>query len=217
MQAAGAQVVEVAIVEDLEEVREGIALLIDRAEGFRCLQKFASMEEALPGLERRRPRIVLLDIGLPGMSGLDGLRLLKQEHPELHVVILTVYKDNDRIFEAMCAGACGYLLKTTAPARLIESLREVMAGGAPMSPEVSRRVVDLFHRFQPIEAQHRLSKQEMHLLKLLGEGHHYKTAAAELGISVHTVGFHMRNIYGKLQVHSKSEAVAKALRDGLIR
>jgi DNA-binding NarL/FixJ family response regulator len=209
--------VEVAVVEDLDEVREGIALLIDRAEGFRCEQKYASMEEALPGLARHRPQIVLLDIGLPGMSGLEGLRVLRHDYPDLLVVILTVYNDSDRIFEAMCAGACGYLLKTTAPARLIEGLREVMAGGAPMSPEVSRRVVELFRRFQPPEERHRLSKQEMHLLTLLGEGHHYKTAAAEMGISRHTVGFHMRNTYAKLHVHSKSEAVAKAIRDGLIR
>ena len=215
--AASVGSLEVAVVEDLDEVREGIALLIDRAEGFRCVQKYSSMEDALEGLALRLPRIVLLDIGLPGMSGLEGLRILKQRYPELQVVILTVYKDNDRIFEAMCAGACGYLLKTTAPARLVESLREVAGGGAPMSPEVSRRVVELFRRFQPPDEGRRLSKQEMHLLVLLGEGHHYKTAAAEMGVSRHTVGFHMRNIYSKLQVHSKSEAVAKALRDGLIR
>lgn len=217
MSSTSTQCVEVAVVEDLDEVREGIALLIDRAEGFRCEQKYASMEEALPGLARHRPQIVLLDIGLPGMSGLEGLRVLRHDYPDLLVVILTVYNDSDRIFEAMCAGACGYLLKTTAPARLIEGLREVMAGGAPMSPEVSRRVVELFRRFQPPEERHRLSKQEMHLLTLLGEGHHYKTAAAEMGISRHTVGFHMRNTYAKLHVHSKSEAVAKAIRDGLIR
>ena len=143
MCGAPAETVEVAIVEDLEEVRNGIALLIDRSDGFRCRQKFASMEEAFCGLNRRRPHIALVDIGLPGMSGIDGLRLLKQKYPEVHVVILTVYKDSDRIFEAMCAGACGYLLETTAPTRLVENLREVMSGGAPMSPEVSRRVVEL--------------------------------------------------------------------------
>lgn len=217
METSAVSLVDVAIVEDIDEVRDGIAFLVNRTGGFRCSQKYSCMEDALAGLQRVQPHIVLLDIGLPGMSGLDGLRLLKLRYPHLPVVILTVYKDDDRIFEALCSGACGYLLKTTAPGRLMAGLEEVVQGGSPMSPEVSRRVVELFRRFQPADQQHGLSKQERHLLQLLGEGHHYKTAAAEMGISIHTVNFHLRNIYSKLHVHSKSEAVAKALRDGLIR
>jgi DNA-binding NarL/FixJ family response regulator len=144
------------------------------------------------------------------MSGIEGVRLLKQRQPRLLILMLTVYKDDDRIFGAMCAGACGYLLKKTPPARLLESLQEVVNGGAPMSPEVARRVIDLFRRFRPLDqASCGLTAQEIRLLKLLGEGHHYKTAAAELGLSVHTVGYHMRGIYEKLQVHSKSEAVSQ--------
>jgi DNA-binding NarL/FixJ family response regulator len=133
-------------------------------------------------------------------------------------MMLTVYGDDERIFGAMCAGACGYLLKKTPPARLLESLREVVKGGAPMSPEVARRVVQLFQRFRPPEsADYHLSPTELRLLKLLAEGHHYKTAAAEMQISINTISYHMRSIYQKLQVHSKSEAVAKALRDRLIQ
>jgi DNA-binding NarL/FixJ family response regulator len=129
-----------------------------------------------------------------------------------------VYGDDERIFEAMCAGACGYLLKKTPPAQLLESLRDVVNGGAPMSPEVARRVVQLFQKFRPPESSdHHLSPTEMRLLKLLAEGHHYKTAAAEMEISINTVSYHLRSIYRKLQVHSKSEAVAKALRDRLIQ
>ncbi|MBI1791419.1 MAG: response regulator transcription factor [Acidobacteria bacterium] len=211
-------VIEVAIIEDRPEVREGLALLINSTEGYRCTQRFGSMEQALGEIGRHPPHVALIDIGLPGMSGIEGVRILKQRYPKILLLILTVYKDDDRIFEAMCAGACGYLLKKTPPARLLESVKEVMSGGAPMSPEVARRVVELFRRFHPpADADYRLSPQELHLLKLLGEGHHYKTAAAEMGLSIHTVGFHMRHIYEKLQVHSKSEAVAKALRDGLIR
>jgi DNA-binding NarL/FixJ family response regulator len=212
------RLIKVAIIEDEREVREGLALLINGTEGFRCTQRFASIEDALrnPGLDLSD--VALVDIGLPGMSGIEGVRELKQRYPPLLLLMLTVYKDNDRIFRALCAGACGYLLKNTPPLRLLESLREVVAGGAPMSPEVARRVIGLFQQFQPTpQAGCDLSRQEMRLLKLLAEGHHYKTAAAELGISISTVAFHTRGIYEKLQVHSKSEAVAKALRTGLIR
>jgi DNA-binding NarL/FixJ family response regulator len=208
--------IRIAIIEDQEQLRQGLAYLIDATEGFQCRQHFASMEEALEQITEP-PDIALVDIGLPGMSGIDGVRALKRRFPELLVLMLTVYKDDDRIFRAICAGACGYLLKKTPPARLMESLREASEGGAPMSPEVARRVIELFRGFgPPQQAACHLSPQERRLLGLLGEGHHYKTAAEEMSLSLHTVKFHMRNIYEKLQVHSKSEAVAKALRDGLI-
>src|SRR5262249_53056474 len=127
------------------------------------------------------------------------------------------YGDDERIFEALCAGACGYLLKKTAPARLLESLKEAVDGGSPMSPEIARRVVTLFRQFRPPDkADYQMTPHETRLLKLLIDGHNYKTAALELGVSVNTVSFHMRHIYEKLQVHSKSEAVSKALRDHLI-
>jgi DNA-binding NarL/FixJ family response regulator len=159
----------------------------------------------------------LTDIGLPGMSGIEGIRLMKERYPNLPVVALTVYDDDEDIFDALCAGACGYLLKNVPPARLLESLKEVVSGGAPMSPEIARRVVNLFREFRtPERAPHGLTQQEAELLRLMVEGHSYKTAAADLGISVSTVSFHLQNIYGKLQVHSKSEAVAKALRNRIV-
>jgi DNA-binding NarL/FixJ family response regulator len=216
MSGTGA-VVKVAIVEDRREIREGLAMLIDGTEGFRCTGSFRSMEEALAQIGRDLPDVVLNDIGLPGMSGIDGIKILKQRYPHLHVLMLTVYDDDERIFDAICAGACGYLLKKTPPARLLESLREAVAGGAPMSPEVARRVVTLFREIRPPErADYDLTAHETRLLKLFVEGHNYKTAAAELGVTVHTVSFHLRSIYEKLQVHSKTEAVAKALRDRLV-
>jgi DNA-binding NarL/FixJ family response regulator len=208
----------VAIIEDQPDIREGLAVLIGGTPGYRVAATFGSMEEALPNIGKCLPDVALVDIGLPGMSGVEGIRRLREQHPDLLVLMLTVYGDDERIFEAMCAGACGYLLKKTPPARLLESIRDVVNGGAPMSPEVARRVVQLFQRFRPPEwADHHLSSTEMRVLKLLAEGHHYKTAAAEMEISVNTVSYHMRSIYRKLQVHSKSEAVAKALRDRLIR
>ena len=212
------RVIRVTVIEDQPDLRDGLALLINGSEDCRCTQAFGSMEEALLETDPEPPDVVLLDIGLPGMSGIEGVRMLKQRYPQLLVLMLTVYGDDQRIFEAMCAGACGYLLKTTPPDRLLDCLREVVAGGAPMSPEVARRVIELFRQFHPPQhASCNLSPQETRLLRLLGEGHHYKTAATELGISVHTVRFHLRSIYSKLEVHSKSEAVAKALREGLIR
>ena len=163
------------------------------------------------------PDVALVDIGLPGMSGIEGIGLLRARFPIMPVLMLTVYKDDDRIFKAICAGARGYLLKKTPPARLLESLREVVGGGAPMSPEVARRVLELFQQFHPPDqVDYHLTPHELRLLKLLVEGHNYKTAAKEVGTTVHAVSFHMKNIYEKLEVHSKSEAVAKALRDHIV-
>lgn len=209
--------IRVVIVEDQRELREGLAMLINGTPGFRCVGSFRTMEDALRAISRELPDLVLTDIGLPGMSGTEGIRILKARYADLPMIALTVYDDDDEIFGALCAGALGYLLKNTPPARLLDCLKEVVAGGAPMSPEVARRVIRLFKDVRPPErATYRLTPQETQMLKLLVEGHNYKTAAADLGLSVHTVSFHMRNIYSKLQVHSKSEAVAKALRDRIV-
>lgn len=209
--------IRVALVEDVRALREGFRLLIDGTEGFRCTASFRTMEEAIDKLGPDPPDVLLTDIGLPGMSGIEGVRRLKERHPDLTVLMLTVYDDDERIFDALCAGACGYLLKKTPPARLLESLKEAASGGAPMTPEVARRVVALFREVRPPErADYHLTPHELRLLKLLVEGHNYKTAAAQLGISFNTVCFHIKQIYEKLQVHSKSEAVAKALRGRLV-
>ena len=209
--------IEVAIVEDRREIRESLALLIGGTDGFKCIGSYRSMEEALDKLKHHQPQLLLSDIGLPGMSGIEGVAILKERYPDLLILMLTVYDDDERIFDAMCAGASGYLLKKTPPARLLDSLREVANGGAPMSPEVAKRVIALFREIRPPErADYELTPHETRLLKLLVQGHNYKTAAAELGVTVHTVSFHLRSIYEKLQVHSKSEAVAKALQNRLV-
>lgn len=208
---------KVAIIEDQRAIREGLAWLIDSTPGYACVGSFPSMEAALERISHAVPEVVLMDIGLPGMSGIEGVHELKQRYPALLILMLTVYDDDARIFEALCAGACGYLLKKTPPARLLESIQEVVAGGAPMSPSVARRIVTLFRQFTPpTQADYQLTPHEARLLKMLVEGHNYKTAAAALGTSINTVSFHMRNVYDKLQVHSKSEAVAKALRERLV-
>jgi DNA-binding NarL/FixJ family response regulator len=160
----------------------------------------------------------LIDIGLPGMSGIEGIGALRHSYPDLPLLVLTIYEDDERIFNALCAGASGYLLKKTPPAKLLESIREVVEGGAPMSAEVARRVITLFQKYRPPQsADYQLTPHETRLLKMLVDGHNYKTAAAELSVSVNTVSFHMRHVYEKLHVHSKSEAVSKAMREGLVR
>jgi DNA-binding NarL/FixJ family response regulator len=210
-------IIKVAIIEDRREIRESLAMLIGGTAGFECIGVYGSMEEALPGIKSKLPDLVLSDIGLPGMNGIEGIKILKERHPNLLLIMLSIYDDDERIFDALCAGACGYLLKKTPPAKLLESLREAVEGGSPISPEVARRVITLFRDVRPPErADYDLTPHEKRLLKMLVEGHNYKTAALELNVSINTISFHMRHIYEKLQVHSKSEAVAKALRDRLV-
>jgi DNA-binding NarL/FixJ family response regulator len=209
--------ISISIIEDRKEIREGLATLISFTDGFECSGSYRSMEEAIPQIRHNVPDVVLSDIGLPGMDGIEGIRILKGENPGLTILMLTVYEDNDRIFDALCAGAVGYLLKKTPPAKLLESLKEAKAGGAPMSPEVARRVITLFRDVRPPDrVDYDLTPHELRLLKLLVDGHSYKTAGLELGVSVNTISFHLKSIYEKLQVHSKSEAVAKALKNRLV-
>lgn len=209
--------IKAAIIEDKREIREGLRALINGTPGYHCTGSFGSMEEALERISSEPPDAILVDIGLPGMSGIEGIPRLRQLFPEARVLVLTVYDDDDRIFSALCAGASGYLLKKTPPTRLLESLKEAVDGGGPMSPEVAHRVIELFRDFRPAKpSPHDLTPHELRLLKLLAEGHNYKTAAREFGVSINTISFHMKHIYEKLHVHSKSEAVAKAMRSGIV-
>ena len=214
---ASKDAINVAIIEDHHKFRECLEFLLNNTPGYRCVGSFRSMEEALEKIQFDLPDVALVDIGLPGMSGVEGVKVLKERHPSLLMLINTVYDDDERIFKALCAGASGYLLKKTPPARLLESLQEAIAGGAPMSPEVARRVLTLFREIRPPDnVDYRLTPHELRLLKLLVEGHSYKSAATKLNVSVKTISFHLQRIYEKLQVHSKSEAVAKALRNRLV-
>ncbi len=209
--------IKVGIVEDRNEIREGLATLLRNSDDYECTGAYRSMEEALASIPSNMPDILLCDIGLPGMNGIEGMKILKVKYPNLLTIMLTVYDDDERIVEAICAGASGYLLKNTATARLMTSLKDVVAGGAPMSPEVARRVMELFRKSPPPkQVDYNLTPHELRLLKMLVDGHNYKTSAATLNLSVNTISFHMRNVYEKLQVHSKSEAVAKALKDRLV-
>jgi len=210
--------IKVAIIEDQKQTREGLAALIGGTPGHRIVGSFGSVEESLRKLHTEPPDVVLLDIGLPGMSGVEGVSHLKTCFPSTQILMLTVYSDNEHIFQAICSGASGYLLKDTPPARLLESLAELVSGGAPMSPDIAHKVVTMFQQTAPPRnMEHHLSRRELEILRLLADGHSYKSAAATLFVSEDTIRFHIRHIYEKLHVHSKSEAVLKAVRAGLIR
>ena len=212
-----ATAIRVAIVEDDRAAREGLGLLIDGTPGFRCVGTFRSVEDALRTGFRESPDVLLLDIHLPGMLGSEGVRLFRGKYESVQILMLTVFAEQDRVFESICNGACGYLLKKTPPGRLLDAIREAHDGGAPMSPEVARKVITVFQKTGPPEKfDEDLTTQERRLLKLLSEGNSYQEMADQLGITLNTVRTYIRSIYNKLHVHSRSEAVSKALRNRLI-
>lgn len=220
--------IQVSLVEDQTQTRQGLTALIDGTPGYHCTGAWRTCEEMLDQLPKARPDVLLLDIGLPGMSGIDGARRARELLSALPILMLTVHEDNELVLEALCAGACGYLVKKTLPARLLEAIREAHEGGSPMSSHIARRVVDVLRALR-VETSPRfdegnlageegssLTRREREILRGLAAGNTYQTAALSLGISTDTVRFHIRKIYRKLQAHSQSEAVAKALRKGLL-
>ena len=209
--------IRIAIVEDDPAAQEALRLLIDDTEGFRCVGSFGSAEQALRTLKEPAPDVLLLDISLPGMPGSQAVLHFHERHPDMAILMLTLHDDEERIFQSLCNGAAGYLLKRTPPDRLLHAIREARANGAPMSPEIAHKVVRLFRNFRPpAKQQTDLTRLEIKLLSLLSEGFSYQTAADEMRVSINTVRNYIRSIYEKLQVHSKSEAVSKALKAGLI-
>jgi DNA-binding NarL/FixJ family response regulator len=208
--------ITVSIVDDEKDLRESIATFINGSPGFRCISAYGSAQAALEGLPRDRPAVVLMDINMPGMSGIECVARLKELVPEVQTVMLTVYEDTERIFDALSAGASGYLLKRSKPSKLLEAIREVHEGGSPMSSSIARKVVASFQKSRqsgekPPSHPH-LSPREEAVLDLLAKGYTYKLIADELGISIDTIRTYLRRIYEKLHVQSRTEAVAKYLR-----
>lgn len=211
--------IRVAVVEDDHEIRRSLVLILDGSPGYSCRQGFATAEDALAALPENAPRtavpdVILMDIGLPGMSGIEATRLLRERIPETDVVMLTVMDDDDAVFNSLCAGATGYLMKSTPPAQLLQSIDEVYRGGAPMSASIARRVIN---SFQSVPAGlSPLSGREREILEHLCDGESYRVIAEKLHVSGHTVRAHIKNIYSKLQVNSRAEAVRKAMKEKLI-
>ncbi|NWF90228.1 MAG: response regulator transcription factor [Ignavibacteriaceae bacterium] len=211
--------INVIVVEDNKTIREGLAILINGTEGFKCVGAFGDCESFLKDFELLDADVVLMDIGLPGINGIEGVKRAKQTNPDISILMLTVYEESEVVYDALCAGAYGYLVKKTPPSRLIEAIREVYEGGSPMSSRIARQVITSFQNYNvpnKINSQYNLSSREKEVLHHLAEGSNYQEIADVLFISVDTIRHHIRNVYKKLQVHSQSEAVAKAIRKKLI-
>lgn len=204
--------IRVSIVEDNEKLRTTLARVLNRADGFRCISQYGTAEAALRGLPQDKPDVVLMDINLPGMNGVECVRQLKSELPKTQVVMLTVYEDTDNIFNALAAGASGYLLKRTPSAELLDAIREVHRGGSPMTAHIARKVVQSFQKTAAAAEADKLTEREAEILDLLSQGLMYKEIADKLGVQYETVHTHIRHIYEKLQVRTRHEAVAKFLR-----
>ncbi len=211
--------INVAIVEDNETIREGLAALINGTTGYSCVGKYNDCETFLAKLKEINVDVVLMDIALPGISGIEGVEKAIKIKKNLDVLMLTIYEDSEKVFDALCAGACGYLVKKTPPSKLLEAIKEVHSGGSPMSSNIARQVITAFKEVKETDKdknEYYLSSREKEVLNLLAEGNNYQQIANQLFISVDTVRHHIKNIYKKLHVHSQSEAVAKAIRKKLI-
>lgn len=205
------QTIHIAIVEDDNEIRQTLSLIIDGSQGFSCKYAFQDGESAMASIENLPIDIVLMDIDLPGKSGIEVTKYLKQKCPQLDIIMLTVQSDDDSIFESLCVGASGYLLKDTNPADLLVHIKEVFNGGSPMSSQVARRIINSFRIID-----NPLSNRETEVLKMLSKGMNYKEVANELFLSPHTVKTHIKNIYSKLHVNNRAEAIYKAFKQKLI-
>ncbi len=205
------------VVEDNLRYRKSLARLINRTQGMACPNAFGACEDALAISDAEHsPDVILLDIGLPGMSGIDGIEQFKLLHPKVHIVILTVYDDNDKVFNALCAGASGYLLKDSSPDKIIESIKEVLAGGAPMNMPIAHKVLEMFAQFKPKKSDYGLTEREKEILQQMIVGLTIQQIADKLFLSFHTVNTHLKNIYTKLHVNTRSGAVSKAYKEHLL-
>jgi DNA-binding NarL/FixJ family response regulator len=209
--------IQVWLIEDHKTYGERLASALNRLEGISCLRRFTACEDAvaaLPGNDA--PRVLLLDVELPGMNGIDGIARLRELAPQAAIVILTVFEDDDKIFRAICAGAAGYLLKTSSTEDIATAIRSAATGGSPINPTIARRVLAMFSKANPPRTDYGLTPREKEILQLLVQGQSTKEAAAQLQISYHTADGYIREIYEKLQVSTRSSVVAKALKEKLV-
>lgn len=210
--------INVAIVEDNKIINQTLETLLNNSKGFKCAGGFFSCESFLDKIQTlNNIDVILMDIKLPGMNGIEGTKKIKQILPDVNILMLTIYEENDLIFDALCSGACGYLVKKTRPDKLLEAIKEAKEGGAPMSSNIARKVIGYFqsNKMNASDAAF-LTQREQEILKELSTGNTYYAIAMNLSITSDTVRFHIKNIYKKLHVHSQAEAIAEAMRKGLI-
>ncbi len=209
--------IPVAIVEDNVDLRDGLAQLVHGTPGYNCVGAFGDCDQFLNSLDKLRPKVVLMDIGLPGMTGIEGVQKLKARQPDVEVLMLTVFEDDQKIFDSLCAGASGYLLKKTPPAKILEAIQEIHEGGSPMSAKIARRVLRMFQSTPPTTpSSAQLTDRELQVLSGFVRGMSYKMIAAEYAISIDTVRSHVRHIYEKLHVNSKGQAISLAVKNRLL-
>lgn len=210
--------IKVAIFEDNKPLRESLQQLINNAEGMACTGAFPDANKLVRNMQLSNPDVVMMDINMPGLSGIEAVQVIKEKFPQVHILMETVFEDNDKIFAAICAGAAGYLLKKTTPLKTIDAIREIYQGGSPMTASVAARVLQMFRSQNKTDKSEfiDLTEREKEILALLVKGKPYKAVATACYISIDTVSTHVRHIYEKLHVHSKSEAVAKAILQKLI-
>jgi len=210
--------IRVSIFEDNKHLRESLYYLINGTEGFTCTGAFPDSNDIIFQLKKSLPDVVLMDIEMPGMNGIEAVKIIKQQFPTVQVLMQTIFHDDDNIFNAICAGASGYILKTTSPAGYIEAIKDVYNGGSPMSGSIARRVLELFQRnVTPVKsADYQLTPKEKEILQQLVKGKSFKMIADAIGATYETVRTHMKNIYAKLHVNSNTEAVSKALQEKIV-
>ncbi len=211
--------IKVSIVEDIKPIREGLAALINMTPELSCIDSYDSCESMLKQIDKTTPEVILMDINLPGMTGIEGVKKVKNKFPSISIIMLTIRDDSNSIFEALMSGATGYLLKTTPPSQIIEAIKDANDGGSPMNSKIANKVLSLmrisYSRDKLLETVS-LSNRETEILKKISDGTGYKNIADELSISIHTVRYHIRNIYEKFHINSQSEAISIAFRKGLI-
>jgi DNA-binding NarL/FixJ family response regulator len=210
--------IKVAIFEDNRSLRESLFQLIDGSDGFRCVGAFPNCDRLIQNIRESKPDVVLMDIEMPGLSGIEAIKVLKESFPEVKVLMETIFEDNNKIFDSICNGAEGYILKNTAPALILSAIKEIYEGGAPMTPSIASKVLKMFKKNSSADTRDEvvLTEREKDILRLLVEGMSYKMIATTSFISVETVSGHIKNIYKKMQVHSKGEAVAKAIKGRIV-
>lgn len=209
--------ITVALVEDNADLRVGTTYVLKASPAFEVVGSFEKAEDLIENFDELLPDVILMDIELPGMNGIEATGILKKEHPHVQIVILSVFEDDDNVFKAICAGACGYVAKPVMPSQVLDLVEQAFAGASPMSPHIARKVLNMFKQhLPPPKADYNLTPRELEVLDLLIQGFDNKMIAEKLFLSTFTIRAHIRNIYDKLHVHSKSQAVAKALKENMI-